>query len=128
MVIGIGTDIMSIARIRKLVNPNDPFFSRTFTLVEQEIAARREDPYLFFAGRFSGKEAIFKALKISDTEFKWNEIEIAADAHFWPLVRLYGSAADHAEKLGVDYIDVSLSSDADYVTAVAIVCKQAREN
>jgi phosphopantetheine--protein transferase-like protein len=126
MVIGIGTDIMSIARIRKLENLNDPFFSRTFTPIEQEMASHREDPYLFFASRFSGKEAIFKALKISNPKFKWNEIEITADTHFWPLVRLYGSTADHAEKLGVNYIDVSLSSDTDYVTAVAIACKQTQ--
>ena len=63
MILGIGSDLVDITRIGKLVaRYGDRFLSRTFTAEEQTKAALRADPVPTYAKRFAAKEACSKAL------------------------------------------------------------------
>ena len=87
----IGTDIVSISRIRSVINTNkDRFLSRVFTLSEQRYCQEKADPAIHFAGRFAAKEAIMKAIKSSgwNHPIAFNSINIDSDDSGCPIVTL----------------------------------------
>ena len=62
MIIAIGTDIVSVDRIRKILNSDarDRFLERTFAPIELEYALSKSDPVPSLAARFAAKEAFQK--------------------------------------------------------------------
>ncbi|MDD2324827.1 MAG: holo-ACP synthase [Alphaproteobacteria bacterium] len=63
MILGIGSDLIDITRIDKiLARHGDRFIGRIFTETEKAKAARRGSPAATFAKRFAAKEACSKAL------------------------------------------------------------------
>ena len=60
MIIGVGTDLCLISRMRKvIVSPR--FIEKNFLPAEIEYAQRHGDPALHFASAFAAKEAFAKA-------------------------------------------------------------------
>jgi holo-[acyl-carrier protein] synthase len=61
----IGTDVVSVPRIGRLLNSalGNKFKSRVFTKVERLYCEQKSDPRIHFAGRFAAKEALYKAYK-----------------------------------------------------------------
>jgi len=119
MILGIGTDILNINRIRSTVmNPKDPFVKRVFTLREQKEASYTYSKELYYASRFAGKEAVFKSLSLEELNF--SEIEILSKESGQPYVTLYGETAEKAKLKGVRTILISLSYDTDYAIAFAL--------
>ena len=63
MIYGIGTDIVSIERVQKILNKNrDGFINRVLTEHEKALFANKSDSAAFCAKRFAAKEAFSKAL------------------------------------------------------------------
>lgn len=121
MIIGVGTDILHLQRLSGLEGQwEDVFFRSTFTPAECSAAVERSRPLLYFADRFAGKEAVFKALRIPSDAIRLNEIEILDDEEGRPFVRLYGRALAVAEGNGVRNIHVSLSYEDDTALAFAV--------
>jgi holo-[acyl-carrier protein] synthase len=62
MIIAIGTDIVALERIRKILaaTSRDRFLERTFTLAELEYCLAKPDPAPSLAARFAAKEAFQK--------------------------------------------------------------------
>ena len=60
----IGTDILSVLRISKILNSHhkNRFKAHTFTKSEIDYCEEKDNPSIHYAGRFSAKEAIKKAL------------------------------------------------------------------
>ena len=121
MVLGIGTDILKIDRLSpETLAPEDSFFRKTFTPDEAAEAAGRPNPHNYFATRFAGKEAVFKALRLHPDGIRLNEIEILTSPDGSPYVILHGRLLKIAEEKGIDQILISLSYDTDYVVAYAL--------
>ena len=122
MIFGIGTDFLKISRLNPdFLQDDDPFFEKTFTAREISQGSSRPDRVQYFAGRFAGKEAVFKTMHVSGDRFKsFRDIEITDDETGAPQCRLYGEIRSYAEQSGVEKIHVSLSADDGYVLAVAI--------
>ena len=59
---GAGTDIETIDRFRKFKNRNDSFLKKVFTSEELKYCFSHQDAAPHLAVRFSGKEAMIKAL------------------------------------------------------------------
>ena len=58
----IGTDIVEVNRIRKILNEKgDRFLAHIYSAEEVDYCSERIHPHLHYAGRFSAKEAIKKA-------------------------------------------------------------------
>ena len=124
MIIGVGTDILQIERMRR--NPDDlkdgaPFLRKTFTPAERQAAAERPDPVLYLSTRFAGKEAVFKALGTDDNLVRLDQIEILNSADGQPHVTLSGRIKELADARGVTSTHISLSYDTDYAIAFAIM-------
>ncbi len=59
----VGTDIVEVSRIRKMIDSKgDRFLSHIYDKIEVEYCSARVNPALHYAGRFSAKEAVKKAL------------------------------------------------------------------
>lgn len=118
-VLGIGNDIIEIDRIRLGIKKHGvKFLDRLFTAKEQQYCLEHKDPTPRFAGRFSAKEAIVKALGVGFGELvSWRDIEILANEKGRPV-------ASFSEKLNLHFdhpkILLSISHCKLYVTAVAI--------
>ena len=121
MVLGIGTDILKIERIRNAFQgENDAFMHRVFTDNEREQARNRHDPVLYFATRFAGKEAVFKCFGIEGNGTNLSEIEILGAETEQPQVNLLGRFQEIAKKKGIRNIQISLSYETDYAIAFAM--------
>ena len=117
MKITCGTDIIEIGRIKDSIEDmGERFLERVFTKKEIEYCeSRRNQKYQHYAGRFAGKEAVFKAIsqKIKDKyEIGWKNIEIINDENGRPSVHLVD-----IEIQGMDEIDISISHCKQYATA-----------
>jgi holo-[acyl-carrier-protein] synthase len=122
MILGIGIDILNIQRMRGVLkSDSDSFVTKVFTVQELEQASDHPDPVAYFATRFAGKEAVFKCFGIDGSGIHLNEIEIRGGETEQPQVILLGTFSEIAEKRGVKDIQISLSYDADYAIAIAIV-------
>lgn len=120
MIYGIGTDILKISSIASsTADLNDPFVRKTYTPKEIALITSRPIPQNSFATRFSGKEAVFKALNIYGNDIRLNEIEILENENGQPTVTLHGNALRLAEQKGISRILISLSYDTDYAVAYA---------
>ena len=63
MIYGVGTDIVNIERVKKILSKNrDGFIKRVLSEHEQALFANKADSAAYFAKRFAAKEAFAKAL------------------------------------------------------------------
>jgi holo-[acyl-carrier protein] synthase len=111
---GVGIDLLEIDRMERALQRHPRLAERVFTAAEREYAAARARPARHLAARFAAKEAVVKALGLSDG-FGLGEIEVVAGEP--PTVRLSGRAAEAGQ--GLD-IKVSLTHSRDTAAAVAV--------
>jgi len=63
MIYGVGTDIVNIERVKKILSKNrDGFVKKVLSEHEQALFANKADSAAYFAKRFAAKEAFAKAL------------------------------------------------------------------
>ena len=100
-VIGVGTDLVEVERIRAALGRRDGLRQRLFTDGEWDYAARHRDPMPHLAARFAAKESVMKALGHGMDQMAFSEIEVLRDDAGRPTVRLAGRAARIAADAGV---------------------------
>jgi holo-[acyl-carrier protein] synthase len=128
MIVGIGIDLVDIARVDKLLDAKgDRALQRLFTQDELDYALPRALPGQHLAARLAAKEAGFKALAGNTLArgIGWREIEVVRGEQY-PTLALHGRAAERAKELGVTSIWVSLTHSA--TTAGAVVVLEAGSN
>ena len=113
----IGTDIVEGSRIRNMIETKgDRFLSHIYDKIEVDYCSARVNPALHYAGRFSAKEAVKKAI-LSSGLFDYvllKDIVIERDISGVPSVML---PHDMSKKGSVN---VSISHTDNYATATAI--------
>lgn len=124
MILGTGTDLMEISRVRRSIERfGDRFLHRVYTA--QEIAYCRRKVHNAaesFAARFSAKEAAAKALGTGIARgVSWTEIEVRRSPGQRPTVHFSGRAAECAETMGVRRSHLSLSHSRDFAIATVIL-------
>ncbi|MCZ8523881.1 MULTISPECIES: holo-ACP synthase [Paenibacillus] len=106
MIIGIGTDLLDIARVRSILEQpaGERFLQRVLTPAERELAAARRGRLAeFTAGRFAAKEAVVKALGCGiGKEVGLHDIEVLPDAKGKPHCRLSEAALQRLAEGGTD--------------------------
>ena len=124
MIIGIGTDIVKIQRIRELVATyGEQFLNRCFTPSERARAESKHDPVHAFARLYAVKEAILKALGSGMREgLSWHDLMVSWDRYGAPQVTL-GEGAKAYLPVNEVNIRLSMSDDGEYAVAFAIIEK-----
>ena len=122
MVIGVGTDLVEIHRIKRACE-RDSFVAYTFTEEERRQAGECVSR---LAGDFAVKEAVSKSLGTGFRGFGPKDIEVLRDDLGKPYVKLYGEAGRLAARQGIEGIFVSISNTGDHALAFAVA--QGRES
>jgi len=122
LVLGIGTDIIEIARIERSVERfGDAFLERVFTAGEIAYCQRKRNAAESLAARFAAKEAGAKALGTGISRgVSWREFEVRRQPGQRPELHLSGRAAEIAGKLGIRHISLSLTHSRSVSMAVVI--------
>jgi len=123
MIIGTGTDIIALSRIRDSIEKYGAhFLNYAFTEAEQGVGeAKGEMRFAFYGGRWAAKEAIAKALGTGfGAQCGWQDLCVLNDALGKPSVQLSGKAAETAAALGIRRWHLSISHEKDYAIAMAI--------
>jgi holo-[acyl-carrier protein] synthase len=113
MIVGIGIDVVEIARLAQALERTQGLANRLFTEEEQDMPVRS------LAARFAAKEALAKALG-APRGLLWTDAEIVTSSLGRPELKVYGTVADAAARLGVRRWHVSLSHDGGIATAVVL--------
>lgn len=123
MVLGLGTDLIEIARIKESIERHgDRFLHKVFT--EGEIAyclIKKINSAESFAARFAAKEAGAKALGTGISRgVSWKELEVRREPGERPTLHLSGRAAERAAQMGVRILSLSLTHSRDVAMAVVV--------
>ena len=121
--IGIGTDILEIARLEKaLLRSGGKFLGHILTPDERKIAENKGRAVTdFYAGRWTAKEAVSKMLGTGiGKDCSFQDINILNNEKGAPYVILSGAAKKTAETLGITKIHISISHEQHYCIATVI--------
>lgn len=131
MIIGIGSDIIDITRIEKVIGRHgDRFIDRIFTEAERAKAERRSKmPKLIwatYAKRFAAKEACSKALGTGIRRgVWWRDMGVVNLAGGRPTMKLTGGALARLESLTPPgheaRIDLTITDDWPLAQAFVII-------
>ena len=121
-VIGIGTDIIEVARIGDMIEKHDEIFlRRVFTTGEIEYCAARKSAMQHYAGRWAAKEAGLKALGTGWSKgIQWTELEVENQMGGKPDLKIHGAAATIAEEMGIREMQISISHCRSFAVAYVI--------
>lgn len=125
MIFGIGTDIVEIERIAKVIERHgDRFTEYILTENESAEARRRGDRIQFIAGRWAAKESVAKSLGCGlGARCAWRDIEIIADNNGAPSVHLSGTGRSTMKSNGIVRIFISISHERGHAIAMAVAEK-----
>lgn len=123
MIVGIGTDIVEVDRIRDSHKKfGEKFIDRILLPAEKAYCLSHTDPAPYIAARFAAKEAIAKAFGTGIREsLGWHDMEITREDTGKPVVQLHGRAQALLEKTGSDRLHITLSHTAQHATATAVL-------
>ena len=121
MIVGIGNDIIEIERIEKAIS-KESFKNKIYTQRELKNIEKRGNRTETYAGIFSAKEAISKAIGTGVREFSLTDLEILNDNLGKPYVVVSEKLDKILKTKKEDYqIEISISHSRKYATAMAII-------
>lgn len=113
MIIGVGIDVVDVARFEEALERTPALLERLFTAEERGVGIAS------LAARFAAKEALAKSLG-APVGLHWTDARVVTNDDGKPSLEIYGSVQSRANDLGVDGFHVSLSHDAGIASAVVI--------
>jgi holo-[acyl-carrier protein] synthase len=119
-VLGIGTDLVEVDRLRQALERTPSLRARLFTDDEWAYSCRHRDPIPHLAARFAAKEAAMKALGAGMSRMPFGQVEVVRDAEGVPSLRLHGAAAELARSAGVRRWHLSLTHTGALAQAFAV--------
>ena len=123
-IFGIGTDIIEINRIKKLLNKNNQFKKKIFSTKEIKSCESSPNVSASYSKRFAAKEAFSKALGTGVSNgISFNEISINNKKNGAPFIELLGKTKtitkNIIKKRSKTYL--SLSDEKKYAIAMVII-------
>ncbi len=118
-ILGIGVDMVEVARVEKAMARHEGFVSRLFSPRERERCEGYTRPALRYAACLAAKEAACKAMGTGMRGFSWREVELLAEEGGRPVLVLSGKAREAARSRGIEEVLVSISHTPSLVVAFA---------
>ena len=120
---GIGTDIVEIARLQKVIDrQGDKFAQRILTDEEFATYQQSKTAIKFLAKRFAAKEAAAKAIGTGiGRGIGWHDFNIGHDDLGKPELQVSGGAKERMDVLGANQADVSISDEQQYAIAFVVL-------
>jgi holo-[acyl-carrier protein] synthase len=123
MILGIGIDIIEVARVESSYEKfGERFLNRILLPDEIAYCLSHKSPGPFIAARFAAKEAISKAFGTGiGSRLSWKDMEIARRESGEPYVILHGPGEELLKARGGRIVLISLSHTQQHANAVAIL-------
>ena len=123
MILGIGSDLAEVARIRASRERfGDRFLHRVYTDAEIAYALSKANADERFAARFAAKEAGMKALGTGLSQgVTWRDFAVGREPGGRPTIVLSGAAARIAAQRGVKRTHITITHTAELAMAVVIM-------
>lgn len=119
-VIGIGTDLVEVARFRLALERRPTIAERLFSDAERAYSFRFKDPTKHLAARFGAKEAVMKAMGVGLWKFPMRDVEVVKLRSGEPVLELHGKAAALAAARGVREWRLTLTHTDTMAQAIAV--------
>ncbi len=113
MIVGVGIDVVDVARFVATLERAPGLRERLFTPDERDL------PPASLAARFAAKEAIAKALG-APAGMRWQDATVRRVPGTQPVVEVTGTVQARADELGVARFHLSISHDAGIASAVVV--------
>ncbi len=124
MILGIGTDIFDVERMKNRLEKEPSFIDGIFTEKEINYCNQFKNKSQRFAARYAAKEALLKALGTGwRNGITFKDINISNDKLGKPSIELTGVAKQIADKLEVTSIHLSMSHTESLANAFVIINK-----
>jgi holo-[acyl-carrier protein] synthase len=127
MILGIGTDLVDVERIEKVIERHgERFIARIFTPAERARAERRANPAATYAKRFAAKEACAKALGtgLRNGVF-WRDIGVVNLPSGRPTLKLSGGALARLKAITPEgfeaRIDLTITDEGPMAEAFVVI-------
>jgi holo-[acyl-carrier protein] synthase len=122
VILGLGTDLVEVARISKSISSyGSKFTQRVFTPAERAYAESTANSAERFAARFAAKEAAMKALGTGwGSGVTWTQIEVSNLPGGRPELLLHNTAREIADKMGVKKIWLTMTHTSQLASAMVI--------
>ena len=117
-IVGIGVDVVDLARFERALSRTPALKTRLFAEAELSVG-ERVLPLRSLAGRFAAKEALIKAFGES-AGIRWHHMQVVSDSHGNPSFQLTDAAAQVARQRGIATVHLSMSHDAGVAVAYVI--------
>ena len=118
MIVGIGVDVVDLARFERAASRTPALLPRLFADSELHSDGRRL-PLHSLAARFAAKEALIKAIGHSDGIF-WHDMRVVKDEAGTPSFEAFAGLALVLDELAVTRVHLSMSHDAGVAIAYVI--------
>ena len=121
-IIGLGTDVVEIARITKQLHKSRRLAERVLTPIEMVTFNTHTFPERFLAKRFAAKEAAVKALGTGiGSGVSFQHVEVVNLSSGQPTLVFSGKFAELCEKLDISRSFISISDEQHYAMATVIL-------
>jgi holo-[acyl-carrier protein] synthase len=114
VIVGVGIDVVDVARFGQVLDRTGGLRVRVFTPLE------RDRPPASLAARFAAKEALAKALG-APAGMQWQDAEVRTSDDGRPWFDVRGTVAARCAALHVERIHLSLSHDAGIASAMVVL-------
>ncbi|GAA2240999.1 holo-ACP synthase [Herbiconiux moechotypicola] len=119
MIVGVGVDLVDVARFTRALKRTPKLRERLFAESERDLPVRS------LAARFAAKEALIKAVGHS-TEFRWHDMAVVSDEHRNPGFAVSGGVAAALAEIGATRVHLSMSHDGGNAMAFVVAEGDAR--
>ncbi len=119
MIVGLGVDVVDVARFERAVTRTPALKPRLFAPEELVRSDGQERGLHSLAARFAAKEAAIKALG-AHAGMRWIDLVVVQAADGDPQLEARGTAAARAAAIGARRLHLSMSHDGGVATATVI--------
>jgi holo-[acyl-carrier protein] synthase len=122
--IGLGTEIVECARVRAMIEEHgERFLARVYTPDEIRWCQSRPNATEQFAAFWAAKEAVFKALRLTNRPGGlWTQLEVELKSD-GPWVKVRGLVRERMHEAGVGSLLVTTAFTRHYATATAVALR-----
>ncbi|MGZ3577572.1 MAG: holo-ACP synthase [Syntrophales bacterium] len=123
MIHGIGTDLVEVSRIERILKKwGDRFLQRVYANDEIEYCRNKAFPAIHFAARFAAKESFLKSLGIGlGMGVKLKEIEVSNNELGSPVLKVNKKLGNILDNLGVNAVHVSMTHTREHAHAIVVL-------
>lgn len=124
-ILGLGTQVMECARVRKLLDEHaDAFLKQVYTNREVQFCNSKKQTTEQYTALWAAKEAVFRSLGTTwKRGMNWTDIEIACDNGGPPHVIVSGATRELMTIRGVNLILLTTAFCRSFATATAIAVR-----